>query len=314
MNNFQNELYMIEATCLNQIFGVQSEYFVETSLRVKVDVKDKLKKIMTAIKEFFSKLKKKIQEKLREAKLRRSLNGISKLVRGGSYEIIVDGKKVDSVDFDMSKFLIEKRLELFIKDAKKVMTLKNPKDIEAKFTKLYDKAVKDVDAYIELSNKSKPGHIHKAIVRRMALRKAAELTMQEVEGVNKDLDAIQDKLMGIVKDSTSIKSIFTESEGYTEFDMAMEPYMEAESIKDSISNVAVSISTKCSALGSKVGSFITAHPFKSIAIITAVTNIASASVGKSYGYAKGNQSGYKAGIFDGSSSEYGRGRKDIIPY
>ena len=58
MNDFEMDLYQMEASCINKVFNVHSEYCTEATLRVKIDIKDKVKKILKAIKDFFIKLKK----------------------------------------------------------------------------------------------------------------------------------------------------------------------------------------------------------------------------------------------------------------
>lgn len=276
---FYKEVDLLGMKCENVILGNEISYYTEASSSFK----EKIGKILEAIKSFFTKLKNKVQEKIRSAKIKKDVKRLNAIIANKKSNNIM-------IDIDTTKNLVEVRMSVFLRDAQKAANLKDPEKVKAAFNKVYEAACKDIDLYISAS---KGGKLHKKFIKRVKLRQAAKMALQELKGVNSDLDKVYKELATTVKKTTSIRSMFKESVEFDE-DVA---YMEAK--EEANSDVGVTIATKTNSLGSKVGSFLAKHPF----IITA----AVFAGGVAGGVAVGAKAGYDSGLVVGNLEGWGKG-------
>lgn len=280
---FYKEVDLLEMKCENVILCTESAYYTEAGKGFK----ERILKILNMIKAFFAKLKAKVDEKIRSAKIKKDVKRLNAIIASKKSNGIM-------IDIDTTKNLVEVRLAAFLRDADKVTKLKDPKKVQAAFNKIYDAACKDIDLYISAS---KGGKLHKKFIKRVKLREAAKMALAELKNVNSDLDKVYKELSSTVKKSTSIRSMFKESVELEE-DTA---YMEAQNEVNG--GVAVTVATKINTLGSKVGTFLTKHPFIVTAAVFAGGAALGGAVGKKVGtadgYIKGAGDGYHKGVNDG---------------
>lgn len=215
---FEDVILTIEDRCMTE--GVASS------------IGDTVGKIIEKIKVFFSKLKTKIQEKLRSAKIEKSM----KVLRSAMSDSRAFKKPMQ---YDQTKDLVRARTEKFFKDCDKILTMKYPAKIEPAFIKCYNEANKDIDAYI---NASKASTMRKKWLKTVTLNKAARMVISDVEKMNSEMDNMCKRMTSLCKKSASISRIIKES---------------TDSDKTNSSNLSTSISSKVSTLGSKSVSFIT---------------------------------------------------------
>lgn len=281
---FYKEVDVLGMKCENVILCTESAYYTEAGKGFK----DRIVKIINTIKAFFAKLKAKVDEKIRSAKIKKDVKRLNAIIASKKSNGIM-------IDIDTTKNLVEVRLAAFLRDADKVTKLKDPKKVQAAFNKIYDAACKDIDLYISAS---KGGKLHKKFIKRVKLREAAKMALAELKDVNSDLDKVYKELTTTVKKTTSIRSMFKESVEFDE-DVA---YMEAK--EEANSDVGVTIATKTNSLGSKVGSFLAKHPF----IITAAVFAGGVAVGAKAGYDSGLVVGNLEGWGKGYSYGYDEGK------
>lgn len=281
---FYKEVDLLEMKCENVILCTESAYYTEAGKGFK----ERILKILNTIKAFFAKLKAKVDEKIRSAKIKKDVKRLNAIIASKKSNGIM-------IDIDTTKNLVEVRLAAFLRDADKVTKLKDPKKVQAAFNKIYDAACKDIDLYISAS---KGGKLHKKFIKRVKLREAAKMALAELKDVNSDLDKVYKELTDTVKKTTSIRSMFKESVEFDE-DVA---YMEAK--EEANSDVGVTIATKTNSLGSKVGSFLAKHPF----IITAAVFAGGVAVGAKAGYDSGLVVGNLEGWSKGYSYGYDEGK------
>lgn len=281
---FYKEINLMEMRCNHAILGNEISYYTEAGSSFK----EKIGKILEAIKSFFTKLKNKVQEKIRSAKIKKDVKRLNAIIANKKSNNIM-------IDIDTTKNLVEVRMSVFLRDAQKAANLKDPEKVKATFNKVYEAACKDIDLYISAS---KGGKLHKKFIKRVKLRQAAKMALQELKGVNSDLDKVYKELATTVKKTTSIRSMFKESVEFDE-DVA---YMEAK--EEANSDVGVTIATKTNSLGSKVGSFLAKHPF----IITAAVFAGGVAVGAKAGYDSGLVVGNLEGWGKGYSYGYDEGK------
>lgn len=272
---FYKEVDLLGMKCENVILCTESAYYTEAGKGFK----DRIVKIINTIKAFFAKLKAKVDEKIRSAKIKKDVKRLNAIIASKKSNGIM-------IDIDTTKNLVEVRLAAFLRDADKVTKLKDPKKVQAAFNKIYDAACKDIDLYISAS---KGGKLHKKFIKRVKLREAAKMALAELKDVNSDLDKVYKELTDTVKKTTSIRSMFKESVELEE-DTA---YMEAQNEVNG--GVAVTVATKINTLGSKVGTFLTKHPFIVTAAVFAGGAALGGAVGKNVGTVDGYNKGYKAG-------------------
>lgn len=276
---FYKEVDLLEMKCENVILCTESAYYTEAGKGFK----DRIVKIINTIKAFFAKLKAKVDEKIRSAKIKKDVKRLNAIIASKKSNGIM-------IDIDTTKNLVEVRLAAFLRDADKVTKLKDPKKVQAAFNKIYDAACKDIDLYISAS---KGGKLHKKFIKRVKLREAAKMALAELKNVNSDLDKVYKELSSTVKKSTSIRSMFKEST-----DIEDESYLEAGNSEDTSykhDSVRVCIASKVHSIGSKVGTFIAKHPFIVTTAVFAGGAALGGAVGKKVGTVDGYNKGYKAG-------------------
>lgn len=289
---FYKEVDLLGMKCENVILCTESAYYTEAGKGFK----DRIVKIINTIKAFFAKLKAKVDEKIRSAKIKKDVKRLNAIIASKKSNGIM-------IDIDTTKNLVEVRLAAFLRDADKVTKLKDPKKVQAAFNKIYDAACKDIDLYISAS---KGGKLHKKFIKRVKLREAAKMALAELKDVNSDLDKVYKELTDTVKKTTSIRSMFKESVELEE-DTA---YMEAQNEVNG--GVAVTVATKINTLGSKVGTFLTKHPFIVTAAVFAGGAALGGAVGKKVGTADGYNKGFKAGYEIFASDEIESMTNDVV--
>ena len=293
MNNiFYKEIDLLGMKCEHVILGNEVSYYTEAGSGFK----EKIGKIIEAIKSFFSKLKAKVQEKIQSAKIKKDVKRLNAIIADKKSNGIM-------IDIDTTKNLVEVRMATFLRDAQKATSLKNPEKVKAAFNKVYEAACKDIDLYISAS---KGGKLHKKFIKRVKLRQAAKMALQELKDVNSDLDKVYKELADTVKKTTSIRSMFKESVELEE-DTA---YMEAQNEVNG--GVAVTVATKINTLGSKVGTFLSKHPFIVTAAVFAGGAALGGAVGKKVGTVDGYNKGYKAGYEIFASDEIKSMTNDVV--
>lgn len=289
---FYKEVDLLEMKCENVILCAESAYYTEAGKGFK----DRIVKILNTINAFFAKLKAKVDEKIRSVKIKKDVKRLNAIIASKKSNGIM-------IDIDTTKNLVEVRLAAFLRDADKVTKLKDPKKVQAAFNKIYDAACKDIDLYISAS---KGGKLHKKFIKRVKLREAAKMALAELKDVNSDLDKVYKELTDTVKKTTSIRSMFKESVELEE-DTA---YMEAQNEVNG--GVAVTVATKINTLGSKVGTFLTKHPFIVTAAVFAGGAALGGAVGKKVGTVDGYNKGYKAGYEIFASDEIKSMTNDVV--
>ena len=291
-NIFYKEIDLLGMKCEHVILGNEVSYYTEAGSGFK----EKIGKIIEAIKSFFSKLKAKVQEKIQSAKIKKDVKRLNAIIADKKSNGIM-------IDIDTTKNLVELRMAAFLRDAQKATSLKNPEKVKVAFNKVYEAACKDIDLYISAS---KGGKLHKKFIKRVKLRQAAKMALQELKDVNSDLDKVYKELANTVKKTTSIRSMFKESVELEE-DTA---YMEAQNEVNG--GVAVTVATKINTLGSKVGTFLTKHPFIVTAAVFAGGAALGGAAGKKVGTVDGYNKGYKAGYEIFASDEIKSMTNDVV--
>ena len=282
-NIFYKEIDLLGMKCEHVILGNEVSYYTEAGSGFK----EKMGKIIEAIKSFFSKLKAKVQEKIRSDKIKKDVKRLNAIIADKKSNGIM-------IDIDTTKNLVEVRMATFLRDAQKATSLKNPEKVKAAFNKVYEAACKDIDLYISAS---KGGKLHKKFIKRVKLREAAKMALAELKNVNSDLDKVYKELSATVKKSTSIRSMFKESTNVEDGS-----YLEAgepEETNSESNSIAITIASKVQSIGSKVGTFVAKHPFIITAAVFNAGRVTGRMKGESRGYIAGQNSGYKKGYDEG---------------